>query len=85
MAFSIIFFSFRNDYHNCVIATSVDQTKMIEISESARIKSNRWWKEMEKKMVPNIKPDYPFALLGEEGMRITKLLLFMFEVSQYSQ
>ena len=56
------------DFPNCVTVTTVDNSKIIEDKLATKCKKIRhWWKDMEEEMVPDLKPVYPFALLGQEG------------------
>jgi len=46
--------------------------------------SNRWWDTRKRIMVPQIKPNYPFSLLGEEGWEYCEPFIPI-EVESYSK
>jgi hypothetical protein len=56
---------FGNDYNNALVVCSVDKTHSIRLSK--RVRAARFWDEDEVELLPDTRPDFPFALLGEGG------------------
>ncbi len=55
----------RNDCSDVIVVGTADKT--VQLDNRGRVQRNKWWFPLNKRMVPDKDPDYPFSLLGQEG------------------
>ena len=57
----------KSDFKNACLLASVDRRYQLDLTKRAVGEEKKWWRALNREMIPETDPDYPFALLGNHG------------------